>query len=197
MEDRSKLHGDITAAHHQYALGQLLEEEGFVGADGVFATGNIGNLRPAAGGDQDAFSAVPLAVHFDGMRIDDARMPLEQTDAAVGQQIAVNAIEASDLAVLVGDQCRPVEIRFAQRPTETRGLLEVLGEMRAVHQQFFRYAADVDAGAAQVAALGDRNARTETCGEARRTHAAGTGADNEQVEVVTHGVSPWQTRSIP
>src|SRR5690606_9634079 len=186
MEDRGELHGDIAAADHQYTLGQLLEEEGLVGADGVLATGNVRNLRPAAGGDENALGPVALAIDLDGMAIDDARMAFEQADATVGQQIAVDAVEALDLAVLVGDQRRPVEVRFAQRPAETCGLLEVLGEMRTVHQQFLRYAADVDAGAAQIATLGDRDAGTKASGEARRTYAAGTGADHEQIEVVTH-----------
>ena len=104
VEDGGELDRDITTAHHQHTLGQRFQEEGFVGADGVLAAGNIRNLRPATGGDENALGTVTLAVDFDSVGVDDARMALEQADPAVDQQVAVDPVEALDLAVLVGDQ---------------------------------------------------------------------------------------------
>ncbi|MNE45857.1 hypothetical protein D3C80_1401700 [compost metagenome] len=147
---------------------------------------DIRNLRPAAGGDEDVLGAVLLAVDLDGIGPKQASMGFEQLDAAVDQQVAVDAVEARDLAVLVADQGFPVEIGLLQRPAVTLGLFEVIGEMRAVDEQFFRHAADVDAGAAQVTALGHRHFRPETRGEARSAHTTGTGTNYKQIEIVGH-----------
>ena len=187
LEDRGELDGNVAAADHQYAARQLLQVERLVGADRQLLAGYVRQLRPAPGGNQDVPGTVGLAVHFDLVRAEDARMAFQQADAAVDQQIAVDAVEALDFTVLVGDQRGPVEIRLTQVPAETGGLLEVLGEVGAIDQQLLRHAADIDAGAAQVAALGHRHAGTETGGEACRTNAAGAGTDHEQVEVMRHG----------
>lgn len=144
------------------------------------------NLRPAAGSDQDVFRGEALTVDLDLMRADDLRVRLVQGHAAVDQQVAINAVEAIDLAVLVGDQGRPVEIRFTQAPAETGRLLEVFSKMRAVHQQFLRHTADVDAGATQVTTLGHRHFRAETGSKARRAYTAGTGTNHIKVKIVGH-----------
>ena len=128
--------------------------------------------------------AIAVATQLAG---EDARVALQQAGAAVDQQIAVDVVEALDFTVLVGNQRGPVEIRLAQAPAKTGGLLEVLGEVGTVDQQLLRHAADIDAGAAQVAALGHRHAGTETGGEACRTNAAGAGTDHEQGEVLRPG----------
>ncbi|MND96381.1 hypothetical protein D3C80_886740 [compost metagenome] len=120
-----------------------------------------------------------------------------QGHAAVDQQVAINAIEAIDLAVLVGDQRRPVELRLIQAPAKTGSLLEVFGEVRTVDQQFFRHAADVHTGPAQVAAFGHGHFRTEPGGKPRSPHTAGTGANHIKVKIVGHFQSPRQANSIP
>ncbi|MCY1360640.1 hypothetical protein D9M69_472750 [compost metagenome] len=124
------------------------------------------------------------------MRVQQPRVAFQQGDAAVDQQVAVDAVETVDFAVLVGDQGGPVEIGLGEAPAESLGLLEVFGEMGTVDQQLLRHAADVDAGAAQVAALGDSHAGAEAGSKARRAHTAGTGTYDEEVEVVSHGKSP-------
>ncbi|MNN26122.1 hypothetical protein D3C81_1396210 [compost metagenome] len=186
VEDRGELDGDIAAADHQYALGQLLEIEGFVGGDRQLAPGDLRHLRPAADSDQDVLGAVALAVHLDLMGAKNARMPFQQGDAAVDQQVAVDAVEALDLAVLVGNQGAPVEMPFFQGPTVTCGLLQFVRDMRAVHQQFFRHAADVDAGATQVAAFGHCHFCAEARRKARCAHTARPGTNHEQIKIVGH-----------
>ncbi|MCY1425896.1 hypothetical protein D9M71_417020 [compost metagenome] len=190
MEDRGEFHGDVAAADHQHAARQLFEEECLVGADRMFLAGDVRNLRPAAGGDEDVGGAEALAIDLYRVRIANARMAFQQGHPAVHQQIAVDAVEALDFAVLVGDQGRPVERRLVDAPAEAGGLLEVLVEMRPIDQQLLRHAAHVHAGAAQVTALRHRHFRAESGGETRGTHAAGTGANHEQVEIERHHRSP-------
>ncbi|CPJ49308.1 Uncharacterised protein [Bordetella pertussis] len=186
IENGGEFHRDVAAAHHQHPARQLGQEEGVVGRDGVFLARDVGHERPAAGGHQDVLRAVALPVDFDGVRVDDAGVAFVQRDAAVDQQVAVDAVQAFDFAVLVGDQRGPVELRAARVPAEAGRLLEVFVEMRAVDQQLLGHAAHVDAGAAQVAAFRHRHAGPVAGREARRAHAAGAGADDVQIEIKCH-----------
>lgn len=171
VEDRGELDGDVAAADHQHAARQALEEERFVGGDRVFLAGNVRHLRPATGGDENVLGAEALAVHLDAVRIEQTGVTFEQGHPAVHQQVAVDPVEPLDLAVLVADQGRPVELRLAGAPAIGPGLLEVLAEMRAIDQQLLRHAADVDAGATQVATLRHRDTGTEAGGEAGGAYA--------------------------
>ncbi|MNZ91902.1 hypothetical protein D3C78_1109060 [compost metagenome] len=186
LEDPGKLHGDITAADHQHALGQILEVERLVGADRQLLARNVRDLRPAASGNEDVLGAVALAIDFHLMGPRQFGVPFEQGHTAVDQQVAVDTVEPLDLAVLVGDQLAPVELGIFQRPAKACGLLEVVGKVRAVDQQFFRHAANVDTGTAQVAAFGNRHFCTEACGKARSAHTAGPGTNHEQIKIVGH-----------
>src|SRR3546814_6431676 len=80
---------------------------------------------------------------------------LQSLHAGIGQQRLVDALQAVDLPVLVGDQGRPVEAGGRHRPAEAGGILEVLVEVGGVGQQLFRHAAADDAGAAVAVGLGD------------------------------------------
>lgn len=137
----------------------------------MFLAGNVRHLRPATGGDENVLGAEALAVHLDAVRIEQTGVTFEQGHPAVHQQVAVDPVEPLDLAVLVADQGRPVELRLAGAPAIGPGLLEVLAEMRAIDQQLLRHAADVDAGATQVATLRHRDTGTEAGGEAGGAYA--------------------------
>ena len=145
----------------------------------MLAARDFRHVRPAAGSDQDMFGAVALAFDFDGMCIDQLRMRLQQGHAAVHQDAAIDAVQALNLAILVGDQGLPVEGRAVDGPAVALRLADVLSVVRTVDQQLLRHTADVDAGAAQVAALGDGHFRAKACSEARRTYATGTRTDDE------------------
>ncbi len=114
VEDRSELHGNIATAHDHYALWQRLEVKRLVGRNGMLASWHIRHLRPATGGDQNALDAVGLAVDFDLLRPDDLCMAFKQGNAAVDQQFTIDAVEAADLTVLVGNQRGPVKTGLAQ-----------------------------------------------------------------------------------
>ena len=136
LEDASELDGDVAATDHQYTTRQFFEVERLVGGDRQLLARNIRHLWPAASGDENVSGAVALAFDFDFVGTGDTGMPLQQGHAAVDQQVAVDAVEALDLTVLVGDQGAPVEMPFLQRPAKTGGLLQLVGHMGAIHQQF-------------------------------------------------------------
>jgi len=186
MENPRKFDSNIATAHHQHALGQFLEEECLIGTDCVFMARDFRDLWPATGSDQDMLGSVTLTVDFHFVGAGDFGVTFDQGDATVDQQIAVNAVETIDLAVLVGDQGRPVKVGFTQAPAKPRGLLEVLGKVCAVNQQLFRHAPHVDAGATQVTAFGYGHFCTETCGKTCCTHTAGTRTNYKQIKFVGH-----------
>jgi hypothetical protein len=105
-------------------------------------------------------------------------------DAGLDQHAFVHAVQARDLAVLVLEQRRPVEARLAaQRPAVAARDLEILAKVRGVGEQLLRDAADVDAGAAEAAVLGDRylgavRGRDTTC-----TDSTGAPADCEKIVI--------------
>ena len=80
----------------------------------MFTPWNLRNLRPAPRRDEDVLGGKALAIDLDLMRISQARMPFMQRHTTVNQQVAVDAIEAIDLAIFIGDQSGPIKIRLAQ-----------------------------------------------------------------------------------
>ena len=152
----------------------------------MLAPWNLRDLRPAAGGDQDVLGSEALTVNLHLMGIDQACMPFMQGHATVDQQVTIDAVEAVDLAILVGDQGRPIKVRLAQGPAKATGLLKIFGKMRAVHQQLLWYTADVHTGTTQVAALRHGHLGAKASGKARRANTAGTGANYIQVKIVGH-----------
>ena len=139
----------------------------------------------AAGGDDDVLGGDALAADIERVRIDEGGARLEAGGAGVVQQPLVDAVEPADLAVLGGDQLRPVVRPLLDLPAETGGVLGPGAVFAGLHQQLLRHAADIDAGAAPEALLGDGDARAVARGDARAAHARRAAADHEQVEV--HG----------
>src|SRR5581483_1025315 len=101
-----------------------------------------------------------------------------------GQQVAVDAVEPLDLAVLVGDKPRPVKPAGRNRPAETGRFLQRRPVLRRIHQQLLGDTADVDAGTAQVALLDHGNTRAESRRDPAGAHPARTRADRNQVVIV-------------
>jgi hypothetical protein len=127
----------------------------------------------------------------------DYRSPTsENLNPGQSQNPLVHAVEARDLVVLVGEQGVPVEMRLARigpdGPAVALGDLEILAEVRGVGEQLLRDAADVDAGAAEPARLGDGDARAVGGGNAARANAAGTASYGEEVVVEANfSISGW------
>src|SRR5690606_7567989 len=95
----------------------------------------------------------------------------------------IEALEPRDLAILVGDQCRPVEFAFADTPAITRRILEVLGKLRGIDEQLLGHAATDHACAAEAIFLGDRHALAHRRGKAARANPAGAAANDKKVVV--------------
>ena len=119
------------------------------------------------------------SVEFDGVRIDQVGAAFEDVDAGNLQEAPVDAVEALNFSVFVGDQRGPVESPFANGPTKTSGVLEVIPEACSIDQQLLGDAADVDAGAAQVTLLGYGDFGAVARCDATGSDTAGAASDHE------------------
>jgi hypothetical protein len=61
--------------------------------------------------------------------------------------------------------------------------------VRSVGKKLLGNAADVDAGAAEGAGLGDADFRAERCGDAASPYAARPAADGEKIEIERQGAT--------
>ena len=182
---------DIAAAHHQHAPRQFAQMERFVRADGEFGAGNRRHHRPAAGGDEDVTRTDAPAVHFHGVRVGEGGAAAQQRDPGAGKQLRIHPIQALDLAILVRDQCSPIERASRYAPAIARGMPDILAVVRRIGKKLLRDATGIDAGATEVALLGGGNARAEAGGVAARAHPARAGADGEKIVIVLrHGLDP-------
>ncbi len=117
-------------------------------------------------------------------------MGVEQGDAAVAEHAAVNAVEAGDLGVLVGDQPGPIVVRRRSVPAEAFGVGGEAAVFGGLDHDLLGHAADVDAGAAPMGVFGDGDAGTVAGGDAGAADAAGAATDDEEVEVAQAQVPP-------
>ncbi len=117
------------------------------------------------------------------MRVLQHRAALDDLGPGTRNVGGVKAAQPGDFALDIVAQGRPVERGPFDAPAEALGVGEFLREMAGVDEQFLRHAAANDAGAADPVLLRDRDARACTRRHARRTHAAGTAADDEQIIV--------------
>ena len=121
---------------------------------------------------------------LDGVAVGQPGACLVEPAAGPFKQVAIDAVEPLDLDVLVGDQPGPVMPGPVNRPAEAGGVLDVVADMGGIGHQLLRHAADIDAGAAEMALLRHRDAGAVAGGDPRRAHPAGAGADDEEVVVV-------------
>src|ERR1044071_5869904 len=108
---------------------------------------------------------------------------MEDRHTMVGQRLRVCAFQASHFCQHIVAQHGPVEALLGNVPTEHCGIVEVLGEMGAIDEQFLGDAAADNAGPAHLMLFGDGDARAISSGDACSSHTPGSGADHEQVEV--------------
>ena len=108
----------------------------------------------------------------------------------------IGRLEPRDLAVLVGDQRRPVEDRLRQRPAVAGGVLELVGKARGIDQKLLRHAAADHAGAADPIFLGHHDARAMARRDPRGPHAAGAGADDEKIDIVVSHTRPFAPAAL-
>ncbi len=186
-EDAGEFDGDIAAAHHQQALRELRQVEDFVRRDGEIGAGDrrLHDGR-AARGDQDVSRRNAAAVRErDGVRSGQRRPRRNRLDAGLFEIGRIDAGEARDFLFLGGDQRRPVEADGRHGPAEPGRILEFVAKAARVDVELLRHAAADHAGAADPEFLGDGDLRAVPRRDARRADAAGAGADDEQVVIVS------------
>ena len=94
------------------------------------------------------------------------------------------AISLSLLATSVGQSNET----FGNGPAEAGGVLDVVADVRADHEQLFRHAAADHAGAAHPVLFGDHDPGAVAGGDAGGANAARTTADDEEIDVeLSHG----------
>ena len=188
VEDAGEFVGDIAAAGDHRALRHLVQVEHLVRGDAVLGAGHVGDDRMGAGGDEDGRGAQFGAVgQSDLVGSGDGRPLGEDLDVVAVEDVGVDAFEPLDLGQHIVAQGRPVEGAALDLPAEPGGVLQILGEMGAVDEQFLGHAAADHAGAADLIFLGDGDARAVRGRHAGRAHAARSGADDEEVIVVGCG----------
>src|SRR5258708_19076863 len=116
---------------------------------------------------------------------------LAQLPAGGPEGRGIRDLEPYNLAILVGDETRPVEDRFSQAPAVACRILEFVGKTRGVDEQLFRNTAADHARAADAVLLAYEYACTVTGRNPRGTHTARACSDDEQIEVIVgHIVGP-------
>src|SRR5260370_6812781 len=116
---------------------------------------------------------------------------LDQLHAGALERRGIRELEPCNLAILVGDETRPVEDRFSQAPAVACRILEFVGKTRGVDEQLFRNTAADHARAADAVLLAYQYACTVTGRNPRGTHTARACSDDEQIEVIVgHIVGP-------
>ena len=147
-------------------------------------------MWPAARRDQDAFGAKLGPVcqpHL--LRADDGRARPEDGDLVIVERLAIESLEPVDLGQHIVAQNVPVEPALGHVPAELARVVDILGKMRAIDEQLLGHASTDDASAADPILLRHRDARAVRGRDARRAHAARTGADDEKIIVeIAHGL---------
>src|SRR6185312_1029344 len=191
VEDVREFECDVAAAGDQNALRQLFEMKRFVRGDAEIAARNdvAGPelaRRTVAGRDQDLFrrDRAILVEQTQRVRILEHGAIGEDIDAGRLDVSRIDGFKPRDFLVLVRDQGRPVELRFAHRPAEPDRIGKVVGEMAGINEDLFRNAAADDTGSAHARFLGERHARTGESRHAAGAHAARAAADDEKIVVV-------------
>ena len=139
IENGGEFHRDIPTTDHHRTTRQLRQRKGFVGGDRQICTRKIRSRWPAAGGQQNVARRDATACHLHAMRSAERGTALQYLHPGAVQNALIDTIQALDLAILVGDEARPVKARGGGRfsmdiPAETACMLEVLGIVRGIGQ---------------------------------------------------------------
>src|SRR5690606_22255655 len=118
-------------------------------------TRNVGDGRTRAGGDQDALASKTLAVHLNGVSVDQAGLALFDAELTAHKPVVLLLAVVEDDLVLLGDQLAKVDPQSLTIGRETRvaWVTSVMKELRCLNQVLGRQATPVDAGPPYGAAL--------------------------------------------
>ncbi len=184
-EDAGELQRDIAAALDHDALRLLRQVKHLVGRNHVLDAGNGGAMvRRAAGGDQHGAGAHRLArAQPQRVRVFKHRARPDDLGAGLFDIGRIDRLEPGDLAILIGNQRRPIERRLRDAPAEAGGILQFVVYVRGVHHQLLGHAAANHAGAAEPILFCDHHPGAMARSDARGAHTARTAADYEQIDI--------------
>ena len=195
VENSREFVGDIAAPGDHDPLWHLLEPEHFVRSDRMLDSRDCGQERARPGGDQYLARADRLAARQPDRGRPRQRCALaENLDVMIAQRLPVKPLEPIDFGEDIVAQHGPVEALGRNVPAEHRGVVEILGEMRTIDEQFLGHAAADHAGPADSKFLGDRDLGAMPGRDPRRAHPARPGADHEQVIIAQSLASSIKAR---
>src|SRR3954447_19747090 len=119
---------------------------------------------------------------FPPVGVDQPGAAAHDLHAGRAQQTLVDRVEAGNFLVLVGEQRAPFEGRLPCRPAVGLRDLELLAPVRRVGEKLLRDAADIDAGTAESARLGDGDFRAIGSRDAAPAPNAGAAPFPEKTE---------------
>ena len=196
--DRTQFQSDHARADDQKPLGHLFQRDGTGGGnDLLFVDGHTRQRRDVgAGGDDDvlggeAAQRAVLALYFHLTRSGDAGF----ADNRFGFVLAKKKLDAlGELAhhlVLLRHHRRQIEFDLRLDADTGEIAMRFMEAFAGMQQRLGRDAADIEAGAAECAALVDARRREAKLAQPDRgIVAAGTATDNDCVETVSHDDTP-------
>ena len=153
--------------------GTALEPERVLGGEDLLAVDLEAGQRLAVGtgGEDDVLAGVRRAGDLDGVRAGEPALALDDRDPAGLDQAGEALEEPGDDAVLVGVHAGHVDALERGPDAELLALAGAVGDLGRVQQCLGRDAAEVEAGAAELALLDQRDAHAEL-GRAQRAGVA-------------------------
>ena len=187
-EHLSKFEADIATAEDEEMFGNGSElHDGFVGeiGNGIQA-GERGNVWAAAGVDEDFFAFEQIVSNSELMRANKTcAATIEAKIGAFVDLFLLVAAKAEDDFVLLSDDFGEINADICGVDAPARGVARVVSNLRAVDHRFSGRAADVDAGAAEVFLLDERDGPSQIREAIGQGIAGLAGTDNDGV--VLHG----------
>ncbi len=191
-ERQRQLAADRTTAQHQQPARLLAQRPQAVGrqvADAVEA-GQLRHQRPRAGGDDDRAGADPPAGDLDFPRRHDPRFAHDAVDAQAGVAFdRVVRLHRGDDLLHAFHHLGEVERRLDLADPELAAVARIGQQARAADQGLGRHAARVEAVAAHLVPLDQRDLGFHRGADVGADQARGAGADHDEVVVEARGLA--------
>ena len=185
-----ELAADHAAAEDDRGGGQRVEHHGVLGGDDADAVDlQAGQrLHVGAGRQHDVLADHTLAVDLDRVRGDQLAGALDVRDLGALHQTLQALVELVDDAVLVGVDALHVDADQLGLDAELLGLARLVGDLTGVQQRLRRDAAAVQARAAELVLLDQRNRQVQLDGTERGRVTTTAAAENYYVKLA-HEIS--------
>ncbi len=144
-----QFNGDVACANNGHAFWQRGQLKETVGVDTIFHTRNARMARATTGSNQNMIGSNGFTVHFNGFGIHKAGKAFNHIDIIFAQHVVVRGMNAINISGTRGDQFIPIELIDGGVETVIRPVhVDCFADLCGMPHHFFRYAANVNAGAA-------------------------------------------------